>query len=147
MYRKCAVLFVLLAFLGCGKEPAPKALANATQGEQRPPAPDISGGTDWLNIAKPLSLPDLKGRIVLLDFWTLCCINCIHTLPDLAKLEAKYPGLLVIIGVHTPKFENEKLSDSIRSAIGRYQIKHPIINDADQKSAPASACAPGRHLC
>ncbi len=70
---------------------------------------------------------------MLLDFWTLCCINCIHTLPDLAKLEAKYPGVLVVIGVHTPKFDNEKKTASIRKAILRYEIKHPVINDADHK--------------
>src|SRR5207248_2528811 len=69
----------------------------------------------------------------LVDFWTLCCINCIHTLPDLAKLEAKYPGVLVVIGVHTPKFDNEKKTESIRKAVLRYEIKHPVINDADQK--------------
>ena len=127
------VVFILLAFTGCGKASAPKAQAGDEPVQKRPPAPEITGGTDWLNTTKPLSLPDLKGRIVLLDFWTLCCINCIHTLPDLAKLEAKYPGMLVIIGVHTPKFENEKNTDSIRNAIGRYEIKHPIINDADMK--------------
>ncbi|HWY85261.1 MAG TPA: thioredoxin-like domain-containing protein, partial [Gemmataceae bacterium] len=130
------VFIVFLAFTGCSKEPGP-GLQAAQGGEKtlkkRAPAPELSGGLDWLNTAKPLSLPDLKGRVVLLDFWTLCCINCIHTLPDLAKLEAKYPGVLVIIGVHTPKFDNEKNTDSIRSAIGRYEIKHPIVNDADMK--------------
>ncbi len=126
---------VLLAFTGCGKDGGTGALAAQGGAKIKTPlpAPDLTGGIAWLNTAKPLALPDLKGRVVLLDFWTLCCINCIHTLPDLAKLEAKYPGVLVIIGVHTPKFENEKLTDSIRKAIGRYEIKHPIINDADMK--------------
>src|SRR5262249_50271318 len=88
---------------------------------------------DWFNTDNPISLADLKGRIVLLDFWTLCCINCIHTLPELAKLEARYPGMLVVIGVHSPKFDNEKKSASILKAILRYDIKHPVINDADRK--------------
>src|SRR5437879_3399030 len=101
--------------------------------EKKVPAPELDGGTAWLNTAAPLKLKDLRGRVVLLDFWTLCCINCIHTLPDLAKLEAKYPGVLVVIGVHTPKFPNEKETDSISKAIGRYEIKHPVINDADMK--------------
>ena len=61
----------------------------ALQGKARPAAPDFVGGADWLNTDKPIKLEDLRGRIVLLDFWTLCCINCIHTLPDLAKLEAQ----------------------------------------------------------
>lgn len=97
------------------------------------PAPELDGGIAWLNTEKPLKLEDLRGRIVLLDFWTLCCINCIHTLPDLAKLESKYRNLLVVIGVHTPKFDNEKLTSSILKAILRYKIHHPVVNDADQK--------------
>ena len=106
---------------------------HAAQAKQKFAAADLDGGTDWLNTAKPLKLADLKGRIVLLDFWTLCCINCIHTLPDLAKLEEKYPGELVVIGVHSPKFDNEKDTESIRKAILRYEIKHPVVNDADHK--------------
>ena len=94
-------------------------------------APELEGGTAWLNSAGPVRLADLKGHIVLLDFWTLCCINCIHTLPDLAKLEAKYPGILVVIGVHSPKFPNEKETESIRKAILRYEVAHPVVNDAE----------------
>src|ERR1051326_2738430 len=60
-------------------------------------APELEGGTGWLNTAGPLKLKDLKGKIVVMDFWTYCCINCIHTLPDLAKLEKKYPNELVVI--------------------------------------------------
>jgi thiol-disulfide isomerase/thioredoxin len=96
-------------------------------------APDFEGGVAWLNTAKPISIKDLKGKIVLLDFWTLCCINCIHTLPDLAKLEKKYANELVVIGVHSAKFENEKETESIRKAIARYEIKHPVVNDANMK--------------
>lgn len=105
----------------------------ANEKPKRRPAPDLTGGVDWLNTSKGMALEDLRGRVVLLDFWTLCCINCIHVLPDLAKLEAKYPGVLVVIGVHTPKFDNEKKSDSIKKAILRYEVKHPVINDADHK--------------
>src|SRR5438552_4993379 len=76
---------------------------------------------------------DLRGKILMLDFWTLCCINCLHTLPDLAKLEKKYPNQLVVIGVHSAKFANEKNSESIRKAILRYEIAHPVVNDADLK--------------
>jgi thiol-disulfide isomerase/thioredoxin len=96
-------------------------------------APELTGGTAWLNTGKPLALKDLKGKVVLLDFWTLCCINCIHIMPDLAKLEKKYANELVVIGVHSAKFENEKNSESIRKAILRYDIRHPVVNDADQK--------------
>ncbi|MCE9563159.1 MAG: redoxin domain-containing protein [Planctomycetes bacterium] len=102
--------------------------------EKKQAAPELDGGIAWLNTGGPLSLKkDLKGKIVLLDFWTLCCINCIHVMPDLTKLEKKYPNELVVIGVHSPKFENEKDTNSIRKAILRYQIEHPVINDADHK--------------
>jgi DNA-binding beta-propeller fold protein YncE len=114
----------------------PSARATAVPqvaGKLKQPAIDLVGGTDWLNTDKPLTLADLKGRIVLLDFWTLCCINCIHTLPDLARLEARYPNVLVVIGIHTPKFDNEKKTASIFKAILRYDIKHPVLNDADRK--------------
>src|SRR5262245_58079878 len=68
---------------------------------QRPKiaAPELEGGVSWLNTAGPLRIRDLRGKIVVLDFWTYCCINCIHTLPDLAKLEKKFPNELVVIGV------------------------------------------------
>ena len=104
-------------------------------------APELEGGTAWLNTGKPLSLKDLKGKVVLLDFWTLCCINCIHIFPDLAKLEKKYANELVVIGVHSAKFENEKNSESIRKAILRYDLKHPVVNDADQKIWNAYDCS------
>jgi thiol-disulfide isomerase/thioredoxin len=93
-------------------------------------APELDGGVGWLNTAGPITLRDLRGKIVLLDFWTLCCINCIHTLPDLAKLEKKYPNELVVIGVHSAKFDNERNTESIRKAILRYEISHPVVNDA-----------------
>jgi len=96
-------------------------------------APELDGGIAWLNTAGPIKLADLKGKVVVLDFWTFCCINCIHTLPDLAKLEKKYEKELVVIGVHSAKFENEKNTDAIRKAILRYQINHPVVNDAEMK--------------
>ena len=94
-------------------------------------APELSGGRGWLNTDKPLSLAALKGKVVLLDFWTYGCINCMHIIPDLKKLEKKYPNELVVIGVHSAKFENEKDTENIRRIILRYEIEHPIVNDAD----------------
>jgi thiol-disulfide isomerase/thioredoxin len=104
-------------------------------------APELEGGIAWLNTGKPLTLKDLKGKVVLLDFWTLCCINCIHIMPDLEKLEKKYANELVVIGVHSAKFENEKNSESIRKAILRYGLRHPVVNDADQKIWMAYDCS------
>ena len=96
-------------------------------------APELNGGVSWLNTAQPLSLEKLRGKVVLLDFWTFCCINCMHILPDLRKLEETFPNELVVIGVHSAKFTNEKESESIRQAILRYEIQHPVVNDADFK--------------
>jgi thiol-disulfide isomerase/thioredoxin len=130
------LLLFVGTIIGCSAETPSShetAVGDERPAKKRAPAPGLQGGTDWLNTSGPLSLEDLKGRIVVLDFWTLCCINCIHTLPDLAKLEAKYPGILVVIGVHTPKFENERLTESIRKAIMRYEVKHPVVNDADMR--------------
>ena len=114
------------------REPAvPKATPEEKR--RRVEAPELEGGIAWLNTAGPLRLKDLRGKIVLLDFWTLCCINCMHVLPDLARLEKKYPNELVVVGVHTAKFPNEKNTDSIRKAILRYEISHPVVNDAEQR--------------
>jgi thiol-disulfide isomerase/thioredoxin len=103
----------------------------SVQERARVRAPELSGGRGWLNTDKPLSLAGLKGKVVLLDFWTYGCINCMHIIPDLKKLEKKYPNELVVIGVHSAKFENEKDTENIRRIILRYEIEHPIVNDAD----------------
>ncbi len=94
---------------------------------------ELSGGVEWLNTSGEIELKDLRGKVVLLDFWTYCCINCMHILPDLKFLEHKYPKELVVIGVHSAKFDNEKDSENIRRAALRYEIEHPIVNDADMK--------------
>ncbi|HEV2800107.1 MAG TPA: thioredoxin-like domain-containing protein [Pyrinomonadaceae bacterium] len=94
-------------------------------------APELGDHRGWLNTDRPLSLTALRGKVVLLDFWTYGCINCIHIIPDLKRLEAKYPNNLVVIGVHSAKFENEKQTDNIRQIILRYEIEHPVVNDAD----------------
>ncbi len=95
------------------------------------PAPELAGGTAWLNVSRPLTIADLKGKVVLLDFWTYCCINCMHIIPDLKKLETKYSKELAVIGVHSAKFQNEREAENIRQAILRYGIEHPVINDSN----------------
>jgi len=104
---------------------------SSAQDRARVRAPEIQGGRGWLNTDKPLSLAGLKGKVVLLDFWTYGCINCIHIIPDLKKLEAKYPNQLVVIGVHSAKFQNEKETENIRRIILRYEIEHPVYNDSE----------------
>ncbi|KAI7736671.1 hypothetical protein M8C21_009136, partial [Ambrosia artemisiifolia] len=97
-----------------------------------PQVPEFPSKLDWLNTA-PLQLRrDLKGKVVLLDFWTYCCINCMHVLPDLEFLERKYKDMpFTVVGVHSAKFDNEKDLEAIRNAVLRYGITHPVVNDGD----------------
>lgn len=94
-------------------------------------APELEPNLGWLNTDKPLRLSDeLKGHVVVLDFWTYCCINCMHILPDLAALEAEFKNdPVVVIGVHSAKFENESDRKAIRAAMQRYSIHHPVVVD------------------
>lgn len=94
-------------------------------------APEFPPNLDWLNTDRPLSMEELKGKLVLLDFWTYGCINCMHIIPDLTRLEHEYPDELVVIGVHSAKFENEGDTDNIRQVILRYGLEHPVVNDKD----------------
>ncbi|MFI5915384.1 NHL domain-containing thioredoxin family protein [Dactylosporangium sp. NPDC051541] len=94
-------------------------------------APQLKG-RGWLNTnGQELSLADLRGKIVLLDFWTFCCINCLHVLDELRPLEDKYSDVLVTIGVHSPKFEHEKDPDALAQAVERYGVDHPVLDDPD----------------
>jgi len=94
-------------------------------------APDFPEGAEWINASGPIHMTDLRGKIVMLDFWTYGCINCIHIIPDLKRLEAEYPEELVVIGVHSAKFDNEGETDNIRRIVQRYEVEHPVINDSD----------------
>ncbi|XP_027351867.1 protein SUPPRESSOR OF QUENCHING 1, chloroplastic isoform X4 [Abrus precatorius] len=94
--------------------------------------PEFPSKLDWFNTAPLQFRRDLKGKVVLLDFWTYCCINCMHVLPDLDVLEKKYKDMpFVVVGVHSAKFDNEKDSEAIRNAVLRYGITHPVVNDGD----------------
>jgi len=96
-------------------------------------APDFGAGHDWLNVARPLTLHgDLAGRLVLVDFWTYCCINCLHVLPDLEYLEAKFAGApIAFVGCHSAKFANEADTEHVREAVLRHGISHPVVVDRD----------------
>lgn len=98
-------------------------------------APDFPQNAAWINTPTPLSFHgNLKGHVVLLDFWTYCCINCMHVLPELAALEARFKNdPLVVVGVHSAKFANEQNPDSIRTAVQRYNVEHPVIVDTDRR--------------
>jgi thiol-disulfide isomerase/thioredoxin len=95
-------------------------------------APEIAQpGLKWFNVAAPLPIATLRGRIVILDFWTEGCINCIQIIPTLRRIEERFPDKVVVIGVHSPKFANEKNAASVSDAINRYEIRHPIIHDPE----------------
>ncbi|KAJ4719324.1 NHL repeat-containing protein 2-like [Melia azedarach] len=97
-----------------------------------PIVPEFPTKLDWLNTAPLQFRRDLKGKVVVLDFWTYCCINCMHVLPDLEFLEKKYKDKpFTVVGVHSAKFDNEKDLEAIRSAVLRYGITHPVVNDGD----------------
>ena len=89
-------------------------------------------GRNWLNTGgQQLSLQELRGKIVILDFWTFCCINCLHVLDELRPLEEQYADVLVTVGVHSPKFEHEADPEAIAAAVERYEIEHPVLDDPE----------------
>ncbi len=131
---KFVLLPILLAvplYLLLGRSSGPGPLENKAHASSRDmKAPEFPNGMEWLNTdGRPVRLADLRGKMVLLDFWTYCCINCMHVIPDLKRLEAKYPNELVVIGVHSAKFLNERDTENIRQAILRYGLEHPVVND------------------
>lgn len=103
--------------------------------QKRLKAPEFPKDFEWVNTDRPLFIREqLKGSVILLDFWTYCCINCMHILPDLAYLEHKYQNEpFVVIGVHSAKFENEGDADNIETACARYNIAHPVLVDQDHR--------------
>ncbi len=97
--------------------------------EPRIHAPELPSDLEWFNTEHPIRLAEQRGKVVLLDFWTYCCVNCMHVLPDLRYLEDKYPDELVVVGVHSPKFPNERVGEQVQKAINRHHIRHPVLND------------------
>lgn len=100
-----------------------------SQAGTRVRAPELPASLEWLNTDRPVRIAEQRGRVVLLDFWTYCCINCMHVLSDLRYLEDKYGDDLLVVGVHSPKFPNEQVADQVRKAIDRHHIRHPVAND------------------
>ncbi|MET7488987.1 thioredoxin-like domain-containing protein [Streptomyces sp. NPDC005538] len=105
--------------------PAPRTRARVR-------APQLTGKGGWLNTGeKQYTLADLRGRIVILDFWTFCCINCLHVLDELRELEEKHRDTVVIIGVHSPKFVHEAEHQAVVDAVERYGVEHPVLDDPE----------------
>jgi thiol-disulfide isomerase/thioredoxin len=98
-------------------------------------APELTGAGGWLNTGgRPLSRADLRGKIVILDFWTFCCLNCLHVLDELRPLEERYREVLVVIGVHSPKFPHEADHRALAAAVARYDVHHPVLDDPELRT-------------
>ena len=95
-------------------------------------APELIGRGGWINAEHDLSLAALKGKAILLDFWTFCCINCLHVLQEVRPLEERFGDALAVIGVHSPKFEHEKDHEALKRAVARYDVHHPVLDDPDR---------------
>jgi len=131
---------LLLAFVvaACA-DPAPPHVPSylaaqppAEEGEdpEWPLAPELDQGIAWLNTDAPITLADLRGHVVLMDFWTYGCVNCLHLLPVMRQLEDEFAGQpLVVIGVHSGKFDTEQGAASIAQAVKQYDIRHPTLVD------------------
>ncbi|MEU7098737.1 NHL domain-containing thioredoxin family protein [Streptomyces longwoodensis] len=95
-------------------------------------APELVGKGGWLNTGgRPYTLADLRGRVVVLDFWTFCCINCLHVLDELRGLEERHRDTLVVVGVHSPKFVHEAEHGAVADAVERYGVAHPVLDDPE----------------
>lgn len=95
-------------------------------------APELEPSVAWLNSARPLRIRELRGHVVILDFWTSCCVNCMHVLPVLRDLERRYAGRPVqVIGVHSAKFPGEARPERVADAIARHEVEHPVVVDQD----------------
>ncbi|MFJ9585242.1 NHL domain-containing thioredoxin family protein [Streptomyces acidicola] len=95
-------------------------------------APELVGKGGWINTGgKELGLAELRGRIVVLDFWTFCCVNCLHVLDELRELEEKHRDTVVVIGVHSPKFVHEADHRAVVDAVERYGVEHPVLDDPE----------------
>ncbi|MFJ9964168.1 NHL domain-containing thioredoxin family protein [Streptomyces avermitilis] len=105
---------------------------NSAPRRARVRAPELIGTGGWLNTGgKELALADLRGKCVVVDFWTFCCINCLHVLDELRELEEKHRDTVVIIGVHSPKFVHEAEHQAVVDAVERYGVEHPVLDDPE----------------
>jgi thiol-disulfide isomerase/thioredoxin len=94
-------------------------------------APELRG-RGWLNTGgAAYSISELRGRFVLLDFWSFCCVNCLHVIEELRPVEEKYAKELVVVGVHSPKFVHEADPDALAAAVERYGVHHPVLDDPE----------------
>ncbi|CAL9511623.1 Thiol-disulfide oxidoreductase ResA [Streptomyces sp. enrichment culture] len=107
-------------------------MSGSTPRRARVRAPELIGRGGWLNTGgRRYTLAGLRGRIVVLDFWTFCCVNCLHVLDELRELEEKHRDTVVVIGVHSPKFAHEAEHGAVADAVERYGVEHPVLDDPE----------------
>jgi thiol-disulfide isomerase/thioredoxin len=126
-----AIAFFLfgVAQPGLGAEAAREPTVPFTIAAAQGSAPDFAGISTWFNSA-PLTLANLRGKVVLVDFWTYGCVNCVNTLPHVTQLYAKYRERgLVVVGVHTPEFAFERSASNVQAALKRHGISYPVAQD------------------
>lgn len=124
-----AALALCIAGAGCG----PGVQAGAAPAVQAP-APEFTGIERWFNSA-PLTMQGLKGRVVLVEFWTYSCINCIHVLPHVNQWHRKYRDQgLVVVGVHTPEYDEEHDAGRLQAAMKRYGVEYAVAQDNDYRT-------------
>ena len=112
------------------KPPSPLQIGGLVGNE----APEFQGISNWIN-SEPLTMEDLRGKVVLIDFWTYTCYNCINTMPYLRDWHDKYADKgLVIVGVHSPEFDHEKPYENVVDATIRHELKYPVAQDNDFKT-------------
>ena len=127
--KKLSILLALLALALGGLVQAQRTPEELYVGQA--PAPEFPADLDWINVENPLTMSGLLGKIVIFDFWTYGCINCLHIIPILEQVEQKFADEVVVIGVHSAKFENEGQTENLVQIVQRYGVHHPVVNDND----------------
>ncbi|GAA2085203.1 hypothetical protein GCM10009801_46790 [Streptomyces albiaxialis] len=120
------------------RAPAPPSAPSSSPASSSAPrrarvrAPELTGAGGWLNTGgEPLTLTALRGKCVIVDFWTFCCVNCLHVLDELRELEERHQDTTVVVGVHSPKFVHEAEHTAVVDAVERYGVEHPVLDDPD----------------
>ena len=127
MIKRVGALLLLLLLVFGGLAQAQRTPQELYEGQFQ--APEFPPGLDWINVENPLTMGGLLGKIVILDFWTYGCINCLHVIPVMEAIERKYADEVVVIGVHSAKFDTEGQTENLRQIVQRYEIHHPVVND------------------
>jgi thiol-disulfide isomerase/thioredoxin len=129
-------LYAVLAMAAAWLLVTPRTGAQSVTAQDTPPSivgssplPGLAGGTAWIN-SPPLTQKQLRGKVVLVDFWDYSCINCIHSVPYVRSWAEKYKDAgLVVIGVHTPEFEVEKQQANVEKAVKKFNLSYPVVLD------------------